>query len=113
MKYSTGRILTTHVGSLPRPTELLVQIKAQFDGSGHDPEELAKLCSQAVKDVVASQVEAGIDAVSDGEMGKQSYTQYVKHRLNGLGERGEEAGSRALIGVNQDYLDHQDYLESG
>ncbi len=109
MKYSTDRILTTHVGSLPRPEDLLNQLQSWFEGGDQPGSGLGALAAQAVLDVVARQVETGLDIVSDGEMGKISYTQYVKHRLNGIGERGEAKGALPLIGVNRDYLDHPDY----
>ena len=92
MKRSTDRILTTHVGSLPRPGELLGELQSRFDGSDLPGDRLDALAAEAVLDAVARQVETGIDVVSDGEMGKISYTHYVKHRLNGIGERGEAAG---------------------
>lgn len=111
MKRSTDRILTTHVGSLPRPGELLAELQSRFDGSDLPGDRLDALAAEAVLDAVARQVETGIDVVSDGEMGKISYTHYVKHRLNGIGERGEAAGSHQMIGANRDLLEHPDFYE--
>jgi 5-methyltetrahydropteroyltriglutamate--homocysteine methyltransferase len=83
MKTSTDRILTTHVGSLPRSqavTDVLFgreqgQLKAEGD----------QVIADAVKEVVQKQVEAGVDIVSDGEMSKISYATYIADRLTGFG----------------------------
>lgn len=84
MKLSTERILTTHVGSLPRPNKLLALLHAQDRGKPFDAAALSRTLADAVRDVVRRQVQAGIDVVSDGEFGKHSYTHYVKHRLSGI-----------------------------
>jgi 5-methyltetrahydropteroyltriglutamate--homocysteine methyltransferase len=84
MKLSTERILTTHVGSLPRPEALLGLLHAQDRGEPFDAAALTRTLGEAVQDVVRRQVQAGIDVVSDGEFGKHSYTHYVKHRLSGI-----------------------------
>jgi len=86
MKLSTDRILTTHVGSLPRPDDLIDLLMAQDADEAHDAALLARRVREAVAEVVAKQVETGIDVVSDGEMGKVSYVNYLKHRLAGFGE---------------------------
>ncbi len=67
MKTSTDRILTTHVGSLPRPADLLDLLMAKETGSSYDPAAYEARVAQGVSDIVAKQVEAGIDSVSDGE----------------------------------------------
>lgn len=84
MQRSTDRILTTHVGSLARPTELLDILKERENGRPYDPEELQREIAAAVEDRVARQVEAGIDIVTDGEMSKTSFIDYVKDRLAGF-----------------------------
>jgi 5-methyltetrahydropteroyltriglutamate--homocysteine methyltransferase len=86
MKHSTDRILTTHVGSLPRPDDLVDLLMAQDQGEAVDAALLARRVREATADAVAKQVETGIDVVSDGEMGKVSYVNYLKHRLAGFGE---------------------------
>src|SRR5271168_915603 len=88
MKTSTDRILTTHVGSLPRPPELLAQIMAREVGDAIDEAAFAPRLAGAVRDVVAKQREVGIDSVCDGEQSKISYTFYVRHRLSGIGALG-------------------------
>jgi 5-methyltetrahydropteroyltriglutamate--homocysteine methyltransferase len=79
------RILTTHVGSLPRPPDLIRTMFAKQEGVPVDPVALEERTRAAVAEVVAKQVEAGVDVVSDGEMGKPSYVTYISDRLNGFG----------------------------
>jgi 5-methyltetrahydropteroyltriglutamate--homocysteine methyltransferase len=85
MKRSTDRILTTHVGSLPRPDELIELMFAKAEGKPVDAGLLDEKTRDAVCEVVARQKEAGIDIVSDGEMSKPSYATYVTERLTGFG----------------------------
>lgn len=85
MKTSTDRILTTHVGSLPRPEALIELMFARAEGKPVDPDELERRTLNAVCEVVAHQKEVGIDIVSDGEMSKPSYATYVTERLTGFG----------------------------
>jgi 5-methyltetrahydropteroyltriglutamate--homocysteine methyltransferase len=85
MKRSTDRFLTTHTGSLPRPDDLIRMMFAKEEGVPVDRDELAARIKSAVAEVVAKQVEAGIDLVNDGEMSKPSYATYIKDRLGGFG----------------------------
>ena len=87
MKISTDRILTTHVGSLPRPSDLTELLMLEDQGAAVDQNELRARVTKAVTETVASQAELGIDVVSDGEMSKMSYHIYAKHRLTGLENR--------------------------
>lgn len=80
-----NRILTTHVGSLPRPPEVLAPMLAKARGEPFDQGELDVALQRGVADVVARQVAAGIDIVSDGEFSKPSYATYVVERLSGFG----------------------------
>lgn len=84
MKRSTERILTTHAGSLPRPADLLELIRARETGQPYDHSALAARVRAAVAEVVARQVETGLDVVSDGEQGKPGFANYVRDRLTGL-----------------------------
>jgi 5-methyltetrahydropteroyltriglutamate--homocysteine methyltransferase len=84
MKRSEKRILTTHVGSLPRPREVADLLFAQDRGENYDPAEFDATIRGSVADVIKRQAEAGIDVVSDGEMGKISYATYIRHRLTGF-----------------------------
>jgi 5-methyltetrahydropteroyltriglutamate--homocysteine methyltransferase len=88
MRRSTDRILTTHTGSLPRPEDLDRLIADREAGRAFDGLGFEKRVSEAVADVVASQLAAGITVVSDGEMGKVGYSTYVKDRLTGFGGTG-------------------------
>ncbi len=81
---SSERILTTHVGSLARPRDLLEAMRDREHGRPYDVEGYPQLVARAVSDVVAEQVRCGIDVVTDGEMGKVSFLTYVKDRLSGF-----------------------------
>jgi 5-methyltetrahydropteroyltriglutamate--homocysteine methyltransferase len=81
---STDRILTTHVGSLPRPQEVVDLLFAQDRGEAVDAAKFDATIRSAVADAVNKQVGAGVDIVSDGEMGKISYATYIRHRLTGF-----------------------------
>src|SRR5690348_11596406 len=84
MKTSHDRILTTHVGSLPRPPELRQLLVRKDQGEAYDADELARLVRQAVTDIVRRQAAIGIDIVNDGEMSKPGYSTYVADRLSGF-----------------------------
>ena len=84
MKLSTDRILTTHVGSLPRSAAVLDLLYRKEQGESYDTEAFDDTVRAAVDDVVRKQVEIGIDVVSDGEMSKVGYATYVKDRLSGF-----------------------------
>jgi 5-methyltetrahydropteroyltriglutamate--homocysteine methyltransferase len=84
MKTSTNRILTTHVGSLPRPESIKALLRARLSGQTIDEAALAARVAEAVAEVVHQQAEVGIDVVSDGEMGKTSFLGYAEERLTGF-----------------------------
>ena len=84
MRLSTDRILTTHVGSLPRSEAVTTGVFAIEQGEDVDHEQHCKEVARAVIDVVERQVESGVDAVSDGEMSKLSYATYIKYRISGF-----------------------------
>ena len=89
--HHAGKILTTHTGSLPRPPELSQAFAERETGEGPalPPGTMASMTADAVADVVHRQVAAGIDIISDGEVGKIGYSTYVKERLTGFsGEPG-------------------------
>jgi len=85
MRHSTERILTTHVGSLPRPQSLVDALLQKDHGEDFDRAEYDQVIAQAVEAVVGRQVEVGIDIPSDGEASKVSYSTYMMDRLNGFG----------------------------
>jgi len=113
MKTSTDRILTTHTGSLPRPKSLIALILGREGGAVIQPAEFEAATAKAVDDIVAQQVAAGIDVVSDGEMSKPSYTTYIRHRVSGIemDPRAAEKGRDIMIG--RDLLAHPDFNRTG
>ncbi len=92
MQRSTDRILTTHVGSLPRTQAVTDVLFARAGGRAEEP-GAAAIIANAVKEVVRRQVDVGIDVASDGEMSKISYATYVSERLSGFdGDTPREPG---------------------
>ncbi len=90
---STDRILTTHVGSLPRSQAVTDVLFGREYGTVPDETAATRTISDAVTDVVRRQVAAGIDVVSDGEMSKISYATYIRDRLTGFsGDTPREPG---------------------
>ena len=81
---SADRILTTHVGSLPRPPEVVDIVFAEDRGEPVDRAAYDRIVAAAVAERVADQVAAGIDVVCDGEMSKIGYATYIRHRLSGF-----------------------------
>jgi 5-methyltetrahydropteroyltriglutamate--homocysteine methyltransferase len=102
---SIDRILTTHVGSLPRPQPVVDQLFAQDRGQQFDPIVFASTMQAAVLEVVRQQRESGVDIVSDGEMSKISYATYIRHRLNGF------AIGEVPRTVPKDLADYPDYRD--
>ncbi len=94
---SAERFLTTHTGSLPRPSDLIRMMFAKEEGVPVDPAALGTRIRAAVVEVVRKQVEAGIAIVNDGEMSKPSYATYVKDRLNGFGGASHPLQYRDLV----------------
>ena len=79
-----SKILTTHVGSLPRAQEVVDFIFAREHGKDYDTAAFDACVTKAVSETVRKQVEAGIDIVADGETSKISYATYVKDRYTGF-----------------------------
>ena len=95
MIFSRDRILTTHVGSLPRNEKLSDLLLRQEAGEKFDPAEMASEMDKAVGHVVDKQVEAGIDIGNDGEQQRVGFQTYVPQRMSGFGgvskrRRGQE-----------------------
>lgn len=84
---AADRILTTHVGSLPRPVDLEAMLLRKERGTREpsDREHLPGRVTEAVADVVRRQAEIGVDIVNDGEMSKYAYATYARERLTGIG----------------------------
>ena len=79
-----NRILTTHVGSMPRPQHVVDMLFAQDRGEPFDEAAFDATMRGAVADAVAKQLEVGVDIPSDGEMSKIGYGTYIRHRLSGF-----------------------------
>jgi 5-methyltetrahydropteroyltriglutamate--homocysteine methyltransferase len=97
MKRSTDRILTTHVGSLPRPPELLAVSSAQ-QSAPIDPTLYAERLREAVAGIVRRQAAVGIDIVNDGEFGKFSWSTYVLERISGFELRPDDLRPAEWLG---------------
>jgi 5-methyltetrahydropteroyltriglutamate--homocysteine methyltransferase len=93
MSASAGRILTTHVGSLPRSQAVTDVLFARERDEARDVDADDEVLRTAVAEVVRRQVGIGIDVVSDGEMSKISYATYIARRLSGFdGDTPREPG---------------------
>ena len=108
MKRSTERILTTHVGSLPRPPDLLEMIQAKERGGPLDAAAYASRVESAVNEVVRRQAESGIDIVADGEMGRFGFIPYVNERLSGIEPR-KNPGGEGTWARSREYLAFPEY----
>lgn len=99
---SDGRILTTHVGSLIRPPELLKFIAARQSRQAYDEGEYQSCLARSVAEVVQRQAKAGIDLPSDGEFGKAiSWSQYALERLSGFERRRVPGANPFLRGADR------------
>ncbi len=119
MKRSTNRILTSHVGSLSRPEDLIEMYRDQAP-----PGVLEPRLASAVAEVVRQQVEAGIDVVNDGEFGKPvsdgvdygAWSTYIYQRLSGFEMRDLPADFSvisSLMGSSKDRADFAEFYQSG
>jgi 5-methyltetrahydropteroyltriglutamate--homocysteine methyltransferase len=108
MMRSTERILTTHVGSLTRPPEIIEAMRARVNQQPYDEENFAVNLRKGVSEAVRRQSEAGIDIVSDGEFGKSGFAVYINERLGGFERR---PGNPAESGVSrgEDRRDFADF----
>ena len=84
MTTNDGRISTTHIGSLPRPPELLDLLTRRQDGETVDPDQWDETVADATRDVVERQVETGLDSINNGEQSRVSFNWYVADRLSGI-----------------------------
>src|SRR5207253_11391890 len=110
MKQSTQRILTTHVGSLPRPPDLLAMIQTKEQGEPLDAALYANRVKGAVAEVVKKQADAGIVIVADGEMGRFGFIPYVNERLAGIEPR-KSAGGRGGWSGSREHLAFLEYYQ--
>jgi 5-methyltetrahydropteroyltriglutamate--homocysteine methyltransferase len=87
VQQNTNHIQTTHIGSLPRPHNLLDLLKAKYAGQPYDERQLASVLTQAVADCIRKQVECGIEIVTDGEYSKPGFFTYIRERFDGFESR--------------------------
>ena len=104
MKRSSNRILTTHVGSLIRPPQLLELVRARENGEAADGHAYERCLKDSVAEVVRRQVQAGIDIVNDGEFGKStSWSLYALKRVSGFELRPVQPGANPFArGADRD-----------
>jgi 5-methyltetrahydropteroyltriglutamate--homocysteine methyltransferase len=87
IQQNVDRIQTTHIGSLPRPHELLDLMKAKLNGQPYDQALYDATVTRSVAQAVRKQVECGIDIVTDGEFSKPGFFTYIQERLEGFEAR--------------------------
>jgi 5-methyltetrahydropteroyltriglutamate--homocysteine methyltransferase len=104
MRHSDDRIMTTHVGSIPRNRTLRDLLVRQDAGEPVDAAELARQAEAAVHDIIARQLAAGIDIGNDGEQPRAGFSTYVARRMRGFGGESRRPLARDLI-------EHPDYAE--
>ena len=90
LQQNKDRIQTTHIGSLPRPHDLLDLMKAKFNNKSYDRKNYDAILTKAVADAVRKQAECGIDIVTDGEFSKPGFFTYIQERLEGFEARPDQ-----------------------
>ena len=90
MQGHTKRILTTHVGSLPRTVQVLNAMKARLSGQQFSEKLYQDEVNKGVRSLVKMQANLGIDVVADGEMSKSGFFTYIEERMEGFEPRKEE-----------------------
>jgi 5-methyltetrahydropteroyltriglutamate--homocysteine methyltransferase len=109
MKRSEERILTTHVGSIPRP-EAMLELAGAVKGPPEDPEVYAEVLRASVAEVVRKQAAVGLDIVNDGEYGKESWANYIIRRVTGFEVRPDQL--RPLEWLGRDRERFPEYMTS-
>ena len=115
MKRSINKILTTHVGSLPRPADLLEMNDAKASGRSVDRSAWSARVKTAILEVVRLQRESGVDIVNDGELSKSSWSSYVNERLGGFAESVSQGQGSLARGRDkksfQEFYDEYDRIQ--
>jgi 5-methyltetrahydropteroyltriglutamate--homocysteine methyltransferase len=109
VKTSTDRILTTHVGSLVRPPEIVAAMRAKANGQPLPDGDFAPTLTNAVGEIVKHQADIGIDIPSDGECSKINFAGYVTDRLSGFEERETPAGESPINNFGRDHEAFTDF----
>jgi 5-methyltetrahydropteroyltriglutamate--homocysteine methyltransferase len=97
MQISEKRIITTHVGSLPRNQKLTDLLLRQERGEPMDPKELERESEAAVKHVVEKQLAAGVDVLNDGEQPRVGFQTYVPQRMKGFGGESKRPPAQDMV----------------
>jgi 5-methyltetrahydropteroyltriglutamate--homocysteine methyltransferase len=97
MRRSDDRILTTHVGSIPRPPALRDLLVRADRGEAVDASALERATEAAIRDVVGRQLDAGIDVGNDGEQPRPGFSTYVVDRMQGFGGESKRPLARDLV----------------
>jgi len=105
-----NRILTSHVGSLPRPVDLLDAMRGKYSGEAYDEPAFQRKVTETVRDMVATQKQLGIDIVSDGEQGKLGFYSYVRERLTGF-ELAEREPMEIMMGRSKEVRAFPEYYQ--
>jgi 5-methyltetrahydropteroyltriglutamate--homocysteine methyltransferase len=87
LQQNTNHIQTTHIGSLPRPHDLLDLLKAKYGGQPYDEAKLDATLAKSVTDSVRKQIECGLEIVTDGEFSKPGFFTYIRERFEGFESR--------------------------
>ena len=111
MKRSSERILTTHVGSLVRPPDLIALVRAGLGGEQVDEASMSARVKGAVVEVVRRQHEAGVDVISDGEYGKPNFAGYVSDRLTGFEPRDRDPNESPIRNWGRDRKAFQEFYQ--
>jgi 5-methyltetrahydropteroyltriglutamate--homocysteine methyltransferase len=99
MQRSTDRIITSHVGSLVRPPDMLDMLRARSHGQPYDKGAWDARLREAVTEIVKQQADAGIDVINDGELSKPMFADYIADRLNGY--EGENPNPNMFVNHSQ------------
>jgi 5-methyltetrahydropteroyltriglutamate--homocysteine methyltransferase len=105
MKRSEDRILTTHVGSLIRPQELLAALEGVQNQAPVLDESFMECLQHSIRDVVRKQAEVGIDIINDGEFGKSSWANYILERISGFQNRPDQKAPIDWLGRDRQRFD--------
>jgi 5-methyltetrahydropteroyltriglutamate--homocysteine methyltransferase len=111
MKRSDNRIITSHAGSLPRPDDLLQMNRQKQTSQPIDEAARAARIKSAVPEVVAKQVEAGVDVINDGEYGKTNFLNYVQDRIGGFERTGKMEQMGAFADNRRDRSLFRDFYQ--
>ena len=111
MKRNSDRILTTHVGSLPRPDQLRQMLVARDEGESYDHDAFEPAVRVAAIDIVRQQREAGLDIINDGEQSKRSWSTYARERLGGHQPRPRPADYKPHSIFSRDAVDFPEYFD--